>query len=87
MCNESKPHTALVGNDITYQCRFTFYGRKVEPFVWEGPGTSGGAKFVNIAKSNETIWKNTYNGEQRRLLENNSPGEMALNHVLFLYNV
>ena len=83
MCNESEQHTALVGNDITYNCRFTFYGNKVEPFVWEGPGTSSGAKFVNVAKSDKEIWKHTYNGEQRLLLENNRPGEMALNQVLY----
>ena len=64
MCNGSEPHTALVGDNITYNCRFTFFGNKVEPFVWDGPGTSTGDKFANVTQSDQMIWKHTYNGEQ-----------------------
>ena len=63
VCNESQPHTAIVGNNITYNCRFKYYGRHAEPIVWEGPGTSSGKTFSNYTRSDQPVWRDTHNGE------------------------
>ena len=63
VCNGTRPHTAIVGNNITYNCRFKYYGSRRDPFVWRGPGTSSGKKFSNVIKSDQPVWTDTHNGE------------------------
>ena len=64
MCNESKPHTAIVGSYITYSCSFKYYGGRIDPFIWEGPGTIRARTSATVNRSNQyPIWKETYTGE------------------------
>ena len=68
VCNGSLPHTADIGDILTYSCHFKYRGKRAEPVMWTGPGVTKDNVYYTLNQSTEEINPDCFQGKQRQYI-------------------